>query len=135
MPRMYREAPLNSIWEGSGNVMCLDVLRALTREPDAAEAFLIEVGEGTGADRRLDAAIDGVRNELSSFSDAQARARRIVERMALVLQASLLVRHAPPAVADAFCASRLGGDYGHAYGTLPAGADFAAIVNRHRPQI
>ncbi|HEU5033621.1 MAG TPA: isovaleryl-CoA dehydrogenase [Mycobacteriales bacterium] len=135
MARLYREAPLNSIWEGSGNVNALDVLRALGREPQALEAFFAEVALAGGADRRLDAATADLQRELADPSDIEVRARRIVERMALVLQGALLVRHAPPAVADAFCASRLGGDWGHAFGTLPAGVDTRAIVDRATPKV
>jgi putative acyl-CoA dehydrogenase len=135
MPRLFRESPLNSIWEGSGNVMCLDVLRALARDANAAEAFLAELGKATGADPRLDAAITELGDELSDFSEIEVRARRVVEHMALALQASLLVRHAPGAIADAFCASRLAGDRGLAFGTLPAGTEFRAIIDRHRPEV
>jgi putative acyl-CoA dehydrogenase len=131
MPRLYRESPLNSIWEGSGNVQCLDVLRAMVRGPAALEAFFGEVGEATGADRRLDAAAASLRDELGDLEGIETRARRVVERMALVLQGSLLVRFGDPAVADAFCASRLDGDWGRAFGTLPSGTDFERIVDRH----
>ncbi|WP_103501569.1 MULTISPECIES: acyl-CoA dehydrogenase family protein [unclassified Streptomyces] len=133
MPRLLREAPLNSVWEGSGNVQALDVLRALQREPGSLNAFLTEVGAAAGADHRLDAAITGVLTELSDLEGMEGRARRLAERIALVLQGSLLVQHAPPAVADAFCASRLGRDSGGAFGTLPAGLDPAAIVRRAAP--
>ncbi|MFD0424899.1 acyl-CoA dehydrogenase family protein [Streptomyces parvus] len=130
MPRLYREAPLNGIWEGSGNVNALDMLRALTREPESLEALSAEIGAAAGADARLDAAWRELRAELARPEDAQLRARRVVERAALVLQGSLLVRHAPAAVADAFCASRLAGDQGLAFGTLPAGTDFAGLLGR-----
>jgi putative acyl-CoA dehydrogenase len=133
MPRLYREAPLASIWEGSGNVMALDVLRALVRTPEALDAFLAEVDEAAGADHRLDAFVAATRNELTDPEALEPRARRLVERMALCLQGSLLVRHAPPAVADAFCTARLAGDAGLNYGTLPAVADTKAIVERHTP--
>ncbi|WP_043267957.1 acyl-CoA dehydrogenase family protein [Streptomyces sp. CT34] len=135
MPRLYREAPLLSIWEGSGNVAALDVLRALGREPAALDAYFAEVDAAAGADRRLDAAAAGLRTMLGELTDperAQLMARSLAERMALVLQGALLVRHSHPAVADAFCASRLGGEWGHAFGTLPAGADLAAILGRAR---
>jgi len=131
LPRLYRESPVNSVWEGSGNVNCLDVLRALAREPESREAFVAELERGRGADRHLDAALSGLGRELDAADEAGAR--RLVERLALALQASLLVRHAPAEVADAFCATRLGGDGGRAYGTLPPGVDAAAIVERHRP--
>ena len=135
MPRLYRESPLNSIWEGSGNVQCLDVLRAMVRGPEALEAFFGEVGEATGADARVDAAASSLREELADMTEIESRARRLVERMALVLQGSLLVRFGDPAVADAFCASRLDGDWGRAFGTLPAGTDFGRIIERHTPAI
>jgi putative acyl-CoA dehydrogenase len=134
MPRLYREAPLASIWEGSGNVMSLDVLRALARSPRSLEVFLAELCEAQGADARLDARVRELEDQFADPATLETRARRVVEAMALCLQGSLLVRHAPPAVADAFCASRLGGDGGLEYGTLPAGSDFEAIVARGRAQ-
>ncbi|MEU9357652.1 acyl-CoA dehydrogenase family protein [Streptomyces sp. NPDC048301] len=130
MPRLYREAPLNGIWEGSGNVNALDLLRALSREPESLEAFRAEIEQAAGADHRLDAAWRELRNELTLTEDAPLRARRIIERAALVLQGSLLVRHAPSAVADAFCGSRLAGNHGMAFGTLEPGTDFAALLER-----
>jgi putative acyl-CoA dehydrogenase len=133
LPRLYREMPLSSIWEGSGNVMALDVLRALSRSPEALQTFFDEVGEAGAADARLDGFVAGLREEFADLEAIEIRARRVVEMMALALQGSLLVRHAPPAVADAFCASRLAGDAGLAYGTLPAGVDTEAIVARHTP--
>jgi putative acyl-CoA dehydrogenase len=132
MPRLYREAPLASIWEGSGNVMSLDVLRALMRSPRSLEVFLGEVEEAQGADARLDARVDWLKQQFVDPTTLETRARRVVEGMALCLQGSLLVRHAPGAVADAFCASRLDGDGGLEYGTLPAGVDFGAIIARSR---
>jgi putative acyl-CoA dehydrogenase len=135
MPRLYREAPLASIWEGSGNVMSLDVLRALVKSPRTLEVFMHELGEAQGADARLDAHVSKLEKQFSDPATLELRARRIVESMALALQGSLLVRHGAPAVADAFCASRLGNDGGLEYGTLPAGTDFEAIVERGRPQI
>ncbi|MFF8308498.1 acyl-CoA dehydrogenase family protein [Streptomyces lydicus] len=137
MPRLYREAPLLSIWEGSGNVAALDVLRALEREPAALDAYFAEVEGAAGADRRLDAAVAGLRKALGSLANperAQLMARSLAERMALVLQASLLVRHSHPAVADAFCASRLDGEWGNAFGTLPPGVDLTAVLERARPR-
>ena len=130
MPRLYREAPLNGIWEGSGNVQTLDVLRAMARSPEAVEAFFEEVDLARGVDPRLDTAADGLREGLSDLGDLELRARRLVERMALVLQGSLLVRWSTQAVSDAFCASRLAGDWGHALGTLPRGVDTAGILDR-----
>jgi putative acyl-CoA dehydrogenase len=131
MPLLYRDAPLNSIWEGSGNVAALDVLRALGREPEGLPAFLDECELASGADPRLDHHLAELKADLAALdpADAQFRARSIVERLALALQASLLVRNAPPAVADAFCAGRLA-EGGRAYGTLPKGVDAPAIVER-----
>jgi putative acyl-CoA dehydrogenase len=138
LARIYREAPLNSIWEGSGNVQCLDVLRALQKTPEALDAFLAEVGEARGADRRLDAYLDALANDLAALRGdpeaAESGARHLVERMALAFQGALLARVAPPAVAGAFLAARLAGEGGRAFGALPAGvgADaIAAIVERH----
>ena len=135
MPRLFRESPLNGIWEGSGNVICLDVLRAIRREPASLEAFLDEVGLAGDADHRLDEARRCLEAELNDLDGIEARGRRVVERMALLLQASLLVRHSPAAVADAFCASRLAGDSGRAFGTLPSGTDGQAILARARPLV
>ncbi len=134
MPRLYREAPVNSIWEGSGNVICLDVLRAMEREPDSIAAFLAEVAEARGADRRLDKAVDDLKDALGDRADVEIRMRRITELMALTLQGALLTRFAPAAVADAFCASRFGGDRGRTYGTLPPGVAFDEIIARARPE-
>ena len=131
MPRLYREAPVNSVWEGSGNVICLDVLRALAKEPPAVEALLAQLNEARGGDRRLDAHVDATQALLAHAEESQAR--RLVEALALALQGSLLVLHGPPAVADAFCASRLAGDWGRTLGTLPRGVDLAALVERANP--
>jgi putative acyl-CoA dehydrogenase len=133
MPRLYREAPLASIWEGSGNVMSLDVLRALTRSPRALEVFFDELRQAHGSDRRLDERVHALEGQFADPATLETRARRVVEAMALCLQGSLLVRNAPAAVSDAFCASRLAGDGGLEYGTLPAGSDFDAIIARSLP--
>ena len=125
LPRIYRQQPLLSIWEGSGNVVCLDVMRALEREPDSRDALLDEIR--LAGDPRIDALAE---HALADASEAQAR--RLVESLAVALQASLLVRFAPAAVADGFLSSRLAGGAA-AYGTLPPGIDFASIVERHRP--
>ena len=132
MPRLLRDSPLNGIWEGSGNVMSLDVLRAMAREPEGLPAFLEECALASGADARLDAHLAGLDDTLGGLAgeDAQWLARRAVEDLALAFQASLLVRTAPPEVADAFCAARLGEARGRAYGTLPAGLDAEAILAR-----
>jgi putative acyl-CoA dehydrogenase len=132
MPRLYREAPLISIWEGSGNVAALDTLRAMVKEPETIEAFFGELELAAGADARYDDAMAMLRKEFADPEDLQYRARHVVERMALLLQGSLLVRHGDPAVADAFAASRLGRDWGGAYGTLPRGLDTATILERAR---
>jgi putative acyl-CoA dehydrogenase len=122
LPRLYREAPLNSIWEGSGNVIALDVLRTVTKEPLALERLLAEI--------RLagDARVERCLGELGS-DRSESGARRYAERLALALQASLLVRFSPPAVADAFCVSRLAGDWGRAFGTLPGSADLDGVLS------
>jgi putative acyl-CoA dehydrogenase len=133
LPRLYREAPLNSIWEGSGNVNALDVLRVMSREPESVAAFLAEVERAGGSDARFDRAVIDLKRELANMDDAETRARRVVERMAVALEGSLLLRFGDPAVADAFCASRLTPDWGPSFGTLPPGAELAAIVARHRP--
>ncbi|MFC5721489.1 acyl-CoA dehydrogenase family protein [Streptomyces gamaensis] len=139
MPRLYREAPLLSIWEGSGNVAALDVLRALEREPGALDAYFTEVEAAAGADVRLDAATERLRRLLRGLTEdaggtggtgAQFLARRVAEQLTLVLQGALLVRYSTPAVADAFCASRLGGDWGYAFGTLPPGTDVGPVLER-----
>ena len=143
LPLLYRDAPLPGIWEGSGNVAALDVLRALVKEPDGLATFLAECRLAAGADRRLDAHLDAVQERVSAvfaageaesapqrLMDAQFSARRIVEDLGFGLQASLLVRHSTPAVADAFCAARLGPESGRAYGTLPVGVDAPAIIDR-----
>jgi putative acyl-CoA dehydrogenase len=133
LARLYREAPLNSIWEGSGNVQCLDVLRAIQKSPESLRALLGEIREARGADHRLDLDVNELQAQLERPEALELRARRLVERLALALQGSLLVRYAPPEVADAFCASRLGGDGGRAFGTLPAGVDLKAILERASP--
>ena len=132
MPRLLRDAPLNGIWEGSGNVISLDVLRALAREPAGLPAFLAECERARGADRRLDAHLDALPTSLRALegADAQWLARRAVEDLAVAFQGSLLVRHAPSAVADAFCAGRLGQARGRVYGTLPRGVDAESVVAR-----
>ena len=129
MPRLFREAPLNAIWEGSGNVIALDVLRTLSREPAALESYAAEVALAKGGNTRLDsAALELLAHARKPVDEAQAR--WLCERMALVLQGSLLVRHAPPAVADAFCARHYGEGAGLTYGTLPAAVDVAAVIRR-----
>ena len=136
MPLLYRDAPLNSIWEGAGNVAALDVLRAMVKEPEGLPAFIAECELAAGGDARLDPHMTRLRDQTESAlnsDEPQFEARRIVEDLAVGLQASLLVRHSPPAVADAFCAARLGDDRGRVYGTLPPGIDAKAIIDRALP--
>jgi putative acyl-CoA dehydrogenase len=135
LPRLYREAPVNSIWEGAGNVVCLDVLRALERAPDSLEALLAELQSARGADLRLDGRLVRLTNLLADQENLEARARQLVEQLALALQASLLVRHAPAPIADAFCVSRLSDSPGRQFGVLPGGLDVAAICARARPAL
>ncbi len=139
LARLLRDSPLNSIWEGSGNVIALDVLRGLSRNPGAFDAVMAEVDLARGSDDRLDAASDDARRQIVELAPnpetAQYVARRQVERLAIVLQGSLLVRHSPSQVAEAFLATRVAGDHGRAFGTLPTGIDCEAIIDRHRPHI
>jgi putative acyl-CoA dehydrogenase len=130
MPRLYREAPVNAIWEGSGNVQCLDVLRALSKTPAVADALFAELQLARGANATLDQAVARLAQDLQDRDDFEYRARQVVDRMALALQAALLVRHAPGFVSDAFCASRLAAVGQHNLGTLPRGVDTAAILAR-----
>jgi len=140
MPLLYREAPLNSVWEGSGNVNALDVLRALAREPEVLDAWITEVGLARGADATLDRAVDdtlamlGTALSAAGSVELERGARRLTARMAAVLQGSLLVRFAPPEVADIFCASRLGASYDGVYGALESG-DLRAVVDRTTPHL
>ncbi|GAA3550434.1 acyl-CoA dehydrogenase family protein [Nocardioides daeguensis] len=133
LARIYRELPLLSIWEGSGNVAALDALRAIGREPESLDAFFAEAELAVGTDQRYDDALTSLKKELTDFGDIELRARRLVEQIAVLFQAGLLIRYAPPAVADAFCASRLARDWGSAFGTLPAGLDLAPILERTEP--
>jgi putative acyl-CoA dehydrogenase len=137
MPRLYREAPLYSIWEGSGNVICLDVLRALAKDPATVEALLAELKSVAGADKRVDSYMADVQRLLSEKAGNQSQygygatdyaARELAERLALALQATLVVRHSSPATADAFIASRLAGQHGQTFGTLPAGVAVDAVL-------
>ena len=130
MPRMYREAPLSSIWEGSGNVAALDVLRAMAKQPQTLTVFLDEVKQAAGADKNLDRAIASLETQFGDFDTIQYRARSVIGTMAKVLQASLLVRYGNSAVADAYAATRLGGDWGDVFGALPTGIDTGTIIDR-----
>jgi putative acyl-CoA dehydrogenase len=133
LPRLYRESPVNAIWEGSGNVIALDVVRALARTPQGAEAFLAELDLARGSDAILDAAIDRLGGDLAELSNLEAGARRLVERMAVVWAASLLVRHGDQAVADAWVSSRVEGDHGGLYGTLEPGLALSDLARRAVP--
>ncbi|MBF7730931.1 acyl-CoA dehydrogenase family protein [Pseudomonas sp. N040] len=134
MPRLYREAPVNSIWEGSGNVQCLDVLRALSKEPGVLDALFVELGDGHG-DARLKAQINKLKAGFADTADIQYRARQLTEDVALALQAKLLLEAGNSTVSDAFLASRLGGEGGRVYGTLPRGVDAAALLARSTPHL
>ena len=135
MPRLYREAPVNAIWEGSGNVQCLDVLRAIAKTPAVVEAYFAEVAQARGTSALLDRYTEHLARDLRDTQDLEYRARDVVDRMALALQASLLLRHAPAFVSDAFCQSRLGQQGHHNYGALPRGVDTAALIARATPRV
>ncbi len=133
-PRLFRESPVNAIWEGSGNIQCLDVLRAMQKTPAVVEAFFQEVAVARGESARLDRWVAALQKEFDDLADAEYRARDIVDRMALAIQAALLLRQAPSHVADAFCASRLAEGGHRNYGTLPRGVNCAAIIERATPR-
>jgi putative acyl-CoA dehydrogenase len=133
MARLYREAPLNGIWEGTGNVICLDVLRSIEREPGALPALVDELRVARGADRRYDVALDALEADLGVLARAQGQARRFVERLALMISAGLLIRYAPGPVADAFIATRIDGGFAGHFGDLPASVDAAFLARRAVP--
>ena len=133
-PRLFRESPVNAIWEGSGNVQCLDVLRAMQKSPEVIDAFFREVAKAKGANAALDRWVDALRAEFNDPADLEYRARDVVDRMALAMQAALLLQHAPACVADAFCASRLAAGGYRNFGALPRGVDCAAIIERATPR-
>jgi putative acyl-CoA dehydrogenase len=133
MTRIYRQSPLNSIWEGSGNVVCLDILRAMARDPRSVEAFSAELALSRGTNRMLDRAIDAVTAQLA-HPTGEAHARRLAEALALTLQGAVLVKTAPDFVADAFCATRLGESPGLTCGAIDAKIDADAIIARAMPQ-
>ncbi|MEV0947310.1 acyl-CoA dehydrogenase family protein [Rhodococcus sp. NPDC049939] len=135
MPRLYREAPLLSVWEGSGNVAALDTLRAVAKQPDSLQVFFDELDAATGVDSRFDSAVNDLKTSFRDFGTLEHRARRVVGDMALALQGSLLIRYGNPAVADAFCVSRLSGDWGSVFGTLPTGVDTGVIIDRVTPKV
>jgi putative acyl-CoA dehydrogenase len=134
LERLYREAPLNGIWEGTGNVICLDVLRSMQRKPETVGVFLDEIRTARGTDRRLDVFTRKLEQRLAKVGELESGARRTIEMMAFAFQASLLVRYSTPVVADAFCATRLDGDWGQAFGTMPGGLDIQSIIQRARLQ-
>lgn len=133
MPLLYREAPVNSVWEGSGNVNALDLLRAISREEGALNALLLELGTATGSYEDYDAAVRDLLVEFADLDDLEYRARRLAGRIAVLLQAAQLIRYAPDGVADAFVASRVAGDHGTQFGTLPRGTDIATLLERADP--
>jgi putative acyl-CoA dehydrogenase len=130
MPRLYREAPLMGIWEGSGNVSALDTLRAMATRPECIDVLFDELGRTAGQDARLDTHVDALRPALGDLETIQYRARKVAEDISLALQGSLLVRYGHPAVAEAFLATRMGGAWGGAFGTMPTGLDLASILER-----
>ncbi|MGH3557239.1 MAG: acyl-CoA dehydrogenase family protein, partial [Mycobacterium sp.] len=130
MPRLYREAPLMGIWEGSGNVSALDTLRAMATRPECVEVLFAELAKSVGQDPRLDAHVERLRSQFDDLETIEYRARKVAEDICLALQGSLLVRHGHPAVAEAFLATRVGGQWGGAFGTMPAGLDLAPIIER-----
>jgi putative acyl-CoA dehydrogenase len=136
LPRIYRELPVNSIWEGAGNVMCLDVLRALERTPNAADILLQEVSDAADADPRFRRFVEGFKQRLHGLRRGEeSQARSFARDLVLAIQAALLLRHSPAPIADAFCASRLDGGSAGAFGTLPRAADLHAIVARAAPSL
>ncbi len=135
LPRLFRESPLMSVWEGTGNVAALDVLRAMAKQPQALGVYFTEIKQAAGADARFDTALSRLEKQFGDFETMQYRARRVIGEMALLLQGSLLLRFGHPAVADAFCASRLGNDRGDVFGTLPLGVDVATIIDRATPKL
>ena len=130
LARLYREAPVNGIWEGSGNVISLDVLRSMAREPASVEAFFDELADAASSEPKLAHVAEALKSDFADQVTLEVRARRVIEEMAVALQAALMVRHAPSAVADAFIATRLEGDWGTCFGTLPASVDCAALLRR-----
>jgi putative acyl-CoA dehydrogenase len=134
LPRLYREAPVNSIWEGSGNVQCLDVLRALSREPETMEALFDELRGAAGASALFDAHVARLEHALGRVEDQERRARKLIEDVAVAIAASVLLRHGPGVTADAYVATRLGGNRGSEYGALDTEVDAAALLQRALPE-
>lgn len=134
LARLYRQAPLNSIWEGSGNIMRLDLLRAFSREPETLTALEAELAAAGGRHPAYDRYLARLKDEMTDPASLESRGRRLIEKVALATQACLLLRYAPDFVSAAFCASRLGGEGGAAFGTLPGNTAFAALLARAWPQ-
>ncbi|MDQ3180481.1 MAG: DNA alkylation response protein, partial [Acidobacteriota bacterium] len=134
LPRLYRDIPLNSIWEGSGNVQCLDVLRSIGKEPNGVEILLDEIKSANGANKNFDKFALNVEKELLDVDNLELRARRVVEKLALALQASVLLKNAPDFVSEAFCNSRLSDDNSLSFGTLPVGTEIKKIIERSMPK-
>lgn len=134
LPRLYRDIPVNSIWEGSGNVQCLDVLRSMQKEPESVDAVLKEIDSARGLNDGFDRFVADLRQEFIQSEDLEFRARRVVEKTALALQATCLLKSTPDFVGEAFCSSRLSENY-LSFGTLPTGIDADKIIERSRPQI
>jgi len=134
MPRLFRESPVNAVWEGSGNVQCLDVLRAMQKSPEAVDAFFAELDQARGSNSLFDAHVAALRKELRDPAELEYRARDITDRMALALQAALLLQHAPGAIGGAFARSRLSASGDRNFGSLPRGVDCAAIIERAWPR-
>jgi putative acyl-CoA dehydrogenase len=132
LARLYREAPVNGIWEGSGNVICLDVLRAMQKTPDAREALFREIGPAIAADGRVSRYLDVIGTELGNSHNLEGRARRVTEMLAQLVSGALLVQHSKKEVVDAFCSARLGRDGGKAFGTLPGRVEVEKILERAR---
>ena len=130
MPRLYREAPLMGIWEGSGNVSALDTLRAMATRPECVEVLFDELSTTAGNDARLDAHVDRLKTGLTDLTTIEYRARKVAEDITGALQGSLLIRHGHPSVTEAFLATRMARDWGGAFGTLPTGLDLAPIIER-----
>jgi putative acyl-CoA dehydrogenase len=134
MPRLYRESPLNAIWEGSGNVIALDLMRVMAKEPDAVTALEDELDLQRGVDERYDTYLDETWRLIGTASDPEYEARRLAERLAVAVQASLTLAHFDPASADVFLASRVAGDHGSLYGTLPAGINVDHLIDASHPR-
>ena len=133
MARIYRDAPINAIWEGSGNVQALDLLRAMAKSPDAVAAWFVELEQARGAHPLLDAAVDQLSSALEDRDDLEFRARSLTEAMALTMQAAQLVRAGNRTVSEAFIQSRLAGPTAHHFGTLPRGVDVQTLMERGNP--